>query len=365
MKQSQKDQGNPRLEIKETDIDLLHLLHELFEAQQLAHRFYLELKKIQIENNLYAEQIQRLSLALPRDWSDEQLILLGYTHENNQPVWHFRFENAELADIYVSGLDFYVTGSHGAAGLLIKEPHKNVRAIGFPFKANQSDIFLQPAAGSLTQPANLAISNLSPAEWRFFCEIVRKLKTIIETPNGKTSYPNDAYLVHSLNNTMKALAAWPLILRYENIDLVNITNNTSELSLQIRLTNLELGHYQWESLTYVIGTKELEHCYFGADPFLKFPPESQQAFDYAQQPSTTNKLLDFSFRTNQAFEQVLWDRLSEKDRLLLASLASSLPRQLESIENNGNPIPKGISAWTMIAQRIRHIFNNANLSRSN
>ena len=365
MKSDQKDQGNLRLSISESDIDVASLLHELFEAQQLAHHFHLELQKAQSDNKFYAEQMQRLSMALPNDWNDERLQLLSYALEDNQPIWHFRLEHVELAEVYISSLDFYLTGSNSTAGVLIKEPARNVRAIGFPFKKDVGDIFLQPIAGSLTQSSNLAISNLSPAEWRFFSSIVHKLQTTIDTPNATPPYPNDSYLLHSLNNTIKVLGAWPLMLRYESIKLINITSDIGELSLRIRLVNLEFGSHHWESLTYVIGSKELETSHFGASPFLLISSEAQQAVNYYQDNDKSNRSIQFSFKTNQAFEQALWDKLTDQDKLLLACLASSLPRQLDKLVSAGAQLPKGVQAWTLISQRIRYVFNNANLSKTN
>ena len=352
-----------KLNITENDIDLHGLLYKLFETQQLANDYHEELAQAKSDNEFYIEQIKRLSLAVPSDWTDEKLEFLNYTETNATSIWHVVLQNTAIAETYVNKLNFYITSENGVAGIRINNMNENVRAVRFPFKTETTGLFLQPQAGSLTHTSNMAISNLSPDAWMFFCSLVHKLKKHIDDIDLKSACPNQPYLSHSINNTLKALEAWPLMLRYTSADLVQATDTDSEFELHIRLTNLKLGDHHWDSLTYVLCTKNGHHSHFGSDPKLRFPPETRRAFDYWPVGGEASTSLEFSFRTNEAFESVLWDTLTDKDRLLLASLASSLPRQLDMIEKSGTALPKGVLAWTMIAQRIKYVLNAVNASR--
>ncbi len=341
------------------------LLHQLHQTQEKLESTFLRLHSTEA---LLTEHRERLSRMLDRhptywDFDDLQVKLVECTDERHILEWNIT--GAYLGKRLVPHMRFKTCLSHERTGIIIQRTDgidSSSPLIRWPSVFAQADeLPCIPAKGPATSGSNAALSSLGPSDWEMLKCLVRQLLGFIAEPANR--WMPDQFDAKALRNGLlayqKVLANWPLVPRYDTIQLKDMQRSTGYERIAITLGNFSIGHRHWPTVDYHVATADSAADVFGQHPRLEFPTSARGAIQgwFAESDDERGPRLELRFGLPDAMDTNIWGLLTDNDQILVAGLIASLPAQLADLELLVRPNPaRAWKDWYRVGISLRNIL---------
>jgi hypothetical protein len=217
-----------------------------------------------------------------------------------------------------------------------------------------------PTAGGPYAGNNAILSRLSTSGWARLLLLIKNLITHLESSTDiKLPERTDKKaLLAGFKRLLATLANWPVVFRFDEIQLIGNDRSNGYQALGIRLSNLSLGQHSWAELEYRVSTVDQNPSLFGENPRLEFHESSRAALQnwFAESQDSKGKKLELRFAKPDAMDVDVWKKLSETDRLLIAGLVGNLPVQLDLLKKNNLTLLLPWQDWLSLSKSLREIL---------
>lgn len=345
--------GDELLDLQEENRELtqkLHLVQEQFEHKLVSNREYLSLIAAQ---RLALEKVYN---AFPDYWSIEAISTSVLDQGKPGSVVEIRLTNAEINYEIVEAITVRVSLSPDVPSISIKPTVSGWLSC---LKNSSTEwLTIEPRQGALYQGPNAVISRLGPTDWSSIRELLKKLKSYVNSSANKHQFPTYLSQIRkALSALHETLDAWPMVPRYDKITLKDTLQQGDYRSLGISISNLTIGTSNWGKLFYRLATLDDSSVTFGTNPRLEFPQDSKSALQnwFAETEDARGQRLELRFAKPDAMDLRVWSALAENDKLLIAGLISSLGNQLNDLEYSNELVKTDWAEWQVLANSIKQI----------
>ncbi|MBD8599177.1 hypothetical protein [Pseudomonas sp. CFBP 8772] len=343
--------------------ELLDLQEENRELTQKLHMIQEELEQKLVSNKEYLSLIiaQRLALekvysAFPDYWNVEAISTSILKESEPNSVVEIRLTNAEVNYKIVEGITIRVSLNPDMPSISVKPTTLDWLSC---MKNSATEwLTIEPRQGALYQGPNAVISRLGPTDWSALLELLKKLKSYVNSGANKHQFPTKLSQIRkALSALYETLNAWPMVPRYDKITLKDTLQQGDYRSLGISISNLTIGTSSWDRLSYRLATLDDSGVTFGTNPRLEFPQDSKSALQnwFAETEDARGQRLELRFAKPDAMDLQVWSALAENDKLLIAGLISSLGNQLSDLEHSNELVKTDWNEWQMLANSIKQI----------
>lgn len=359
--------GHLQTQLAETESENDLILLQLHETQEELEQYLLQHQANQGEVVQLRTRLTKLLAQLPDYWDAESIDVTPQDAPAGSKFLQWRLTNIDLGERLIPELIFKTTLTNGLAGIIIQRSEGSespVPLLRWPgaFAAAQ-ELPCVPVRGHATEGNNAALTALGSSDWQLLQRLVRCLLALLSSPDEKRlpSQLDRESLCQGLTALQHSLVNWPTVLRYDTIELHNIQQFDTYRSLELRLTNLQLGQQQWPALDYRLATVDPEPGDFGQNPRLEFPASTRAALQswFAESDDERGARLELRFARPDVLDTLVWNVLSAKDQLLIAGLLATLPLQLVELQQANPTVPITWRKWRAMVESLR----NATLAR--
>jgi hypothetical protein len=348
-------------EEKELLITALHLTQESLEKNLITGA------AAEATNDELSTCLAKMRSAFPGYWD--------YDHISAETPVHTEQASAEtelqwsISNLYLDGrliheLEFTTVLRDGIAGIVIKKiagKNGNVKLTRWPTGvAPGQDLECIPIRGSAGLGSNRILSSLSTSDWRFLKLLIDKLLELLsdEKKIALDSKVDRAALMVGLQNCKKILGQWPVILRYDDIELKGIVHGQQYHCFEIALSNMSLGDKIYPDFAYKISTIDGRGEPFGQNPRLEFPGSTMASFEtwFAESSDQRGERLELRFALPAAMDTEVWGKLSDHDKILITALVADAPSQVLEISHNLAEKVTRREEWVGLANTIKAIL---------
>jgi hypothetical protein len=338
------------------------LLHQLHLCQEKQETFLNELKLSKRSVEIQRERARRLQSRIPEYWDISSLEVKSTPIPE---VTEWKIKNIYINDKLIEELRLETRLDGGLAGLLLaREPDEsNEREwIRWPDAFQYSEMLpVIPTNGGIYQGNNAVLSSLGTTDWFNLCSLVKNMTQALSDHDDPRFHIDveRTSLSNGLASLCQTLRDWPLILRYDQIELVDVETVVGYQRIGLNLTNLSLGDYKWPLLDYRISTAD-QNGEFGQNPRLEFLESTSDAFEnwFFEHDELRGPRLELRFAQPSAMDTSVWAALTHKDKSLVAAIINTLPIQLATIQKTDPLASLRWENWHNMANSMREILRN-------
>lgn len=339
---------------------LLNQLH--YTQEDLELHITIEQER-QIELKQLHTRIQKIFQHLPHYWEIED-IQAHVVDNTGQNTIQWNLKNVYLDNCLIPTLDFQTRLDKGIAGLVIQRS-LNAKSesdwLRWPSElSDAAELPCIPSAGGAYFGQNAILSGLSTSSWGRLQLLIKHLIAYLEGPvTLKLPAKVDKQeLLKGLKGLLEVLAKWPMTFRFDDIHMIGNDRGLGYNALGIRLSNLSLGEHRWPIFDYRVATVDQNSASFGQNPRFEFHEASRSMLEhwYAESQDSRGSKLELRFAKPDALDINIWRALSEKDRLLIAGLVSSLPMQLSLLQQHNPTLLIAWQDWQSLSKTLREIL---------
>lgn len=340
------------------------LLLQLHETQEELEQYLLQLQRSEADLDLLGERLHKMQARYPDYWSCDNLEVTLSSERNDHQASQWQLTNLDLGGRFIPLLRFKLHLEGGVAGLTLQRSTSNgspAPLLRWPNAfANADELPCLPSEGSVIQGNNLALTGLAQSDWQFLQALISTLANLL-ADSDEFRLPKQLdrrALHHGLLELQATLANWPQVLRYDNLQLLGNEQLPNYDSLHIRLENLQLGERHWPELDYRLASIDYQSEGFGQNPRLEFPEKTRASLQnwFAESQDERGSRLELRFAQPDAMDLNVWNVLSAEDRILIASLAVTLPLQLLELEQCNATLAHSWQEWLMLGESLKRIL---------
>lgn len=340
-------------------------------AEDESEQLLRQLHDTQEELEQYLLRLDRLQARYP-DHCCESFSVNLLSARNGSQISQWQFTDIELAGRHIPQLRFRIHLDNGQAGLVIQRSAGNdspAPLLRWPNAfAMAEELPCMPSNGSVIQGNNLALTGLASSDWQFLQALVAQLIRLLAEDNERRipMLLDRQALRQGLLALENTLASWPEVLRYDQLELLNDAPRPDYACLHVRLANLQLGNLQWEEVDYRLASRDRPEEAFGQNPRLEFPASSRASLEnwFAESSDERGALIELRFAQPDAMDLDVWNTLSEKDRILIACLLSTLPLQIIEFEQRSPAPQHSWQEWQVLSESVTHMLARNVATRS-
>lgn len=351
-------------ENKEKDL-LIEALHETLEDLE---RSVTTEKSLKVALGQSTARIHDVLKKIPDyfAYDDLQIVSVPRTESNQRggEVLRWSYSNLCIKGYLIQNLEFNTVLKDGIAGLIIN-PDTAIRG---EYASGGRNAFFErgqrtecvPIQGPLNYGTNKALSTLGTRDWEVLQALVPQMISELTNGAGATQHAtvDTPRLISGLERLKTTLTSWPSLLRYDAIELQNVSHGERYHGIQIRLINASLGSAMFPELTYTISTVDSPDQDFGQNPRLEFPESCRTTFQnwFAESVDQKGERLEVRFASPAAIDTDVWDKLSDSDKHLLVAIIADGPSQIAEIAHNYTDGKGRWDDWMALTQLIKDIF---------
>ena len=339
---------------------LLHELHhtqEAFEAN-LALRI---LERQQLE--CLQGRLKNVLNKFPDYWELEAIDIkpIKTKTKTKTKILQWHINNVYLDDLKFRELRFQTHLTNGIAGIVFQRPLKG----GAPWpKAllDKEELSCLPTQGTAYQGDNYTISRLGISDWKYVNILVTKLIALLSDASF-IQFPasvDKGALKNGLSTLAGTLINWPMVLRYDDVQLSESTKGNEYQCIGIKFKNLSLGNIEAPEFNYRIATVDESTASFGQHPRIEFPESNQNLLQnwFIESNDERGARLELRFSKPDAMDTHVWNLLGEKDRILISGLVSTLPFQLGELQCSNPDVNIPWGDWHALSLSVKDILSS-------
>lgn len=347
------------------------LLNQLYTVQEFQEELLLRdtIKNEQIK--LHQKRLDNILKKYPDHWEVEKITVKSLPDMGMVKAVQWDIVNAYLGNNFISEINLQTHLTNGKVDLLIQRRCGAAMSdiwVKWPPALIKSDILpCMPSAGPVQQGNNAVLSALGTSDWGNLKTLVKRMaKTLKSESVGNDAEDINKILKKGLTDLGRTLESWPLVLRYDNIEITTTTQTDMYQSLNITLENLSLGTKKWPKLEYSIATYDAPGE-FGQQPRLEFPESGRDIIEhwFAESEDRRGLRLELRFAMPNVMDTNVWGALSNADRVLIVALISDLPNQFTHQQSVDPSVSENWQSWYVLAKTLKDIItHNIHKSRN-
>ena len=349
----------PMLRAAEQENELLLLqLHQV--QEELEHYF---LKSQDLQNQAAEAEVrwQRMFRRNP-DYIDFETLEATPGDQPNALQW--RVTNLGAAGRTLAELEFGTVVEHDFAGfVLARQPGTTGPLLRWPAcVAKHDELTVLPLGNKQQAPLRLEILlDLSTSDWNLVQLLTRLLDDALADPAAlrlPAELAVDA-LRGGLGRLASVLAKFPATVRFDRVSLKREQANPDYEHLWLQFENLSFGAQRWPAFEFRLSCANVRPGQFGGHPKLEFPEATGQApFEawFAESYDDYGAKLELRFSMPESMDLGVWQRLSEQDRVFMASLIKRLPAILAGLQASGVQIRRAWNDWMTMALGMQRVL---------
>ncbi|WP_155642336.1 hypothetical protein [Pseudomonas alabamensis] len=334
------------------------IMYQLHNCQEQLEKAYINSRAAQKHNVNLAKALAALSKKLPDFYHFESIHVLpiaGNDHLHTQ--WHI--ENCIINGKFIPQIRFHTGVFQGNFGIIFHHPFTDW--LTTPKDATQDNMLrCIPEKNTVYDGNNLPLTSLSTSSWRSLKALLGSLVQEWNNSNDLNMGSNieNKILKPYFSNLYQTLDAWPNVLRYDDIDVLAEIETETLNRLELRLRNASIINDQWEEVHYALSSIDNPGS-FGTHPKLEFPKSSPSALDkwYPETIDERGSRLELRFKQPNVMDTEVWNVLSGKDQILIASLLTSLKAQLTELVRGEKIDRDGFQKWHDLSTKIKNIMS--------
>lgn len=347
----------------ETLVENELLLHQLHYTQEELEQHLMVDQNRQAKLEQSQNRLQKMLQRFPDYW-DVDNIQLYQVDSTDQDIIQWNLKNVYLDNCLIPTLDFKTRQKNGMLGIFIQRSADSKAGedwlrwpSGFE---NATELPCMPVTGAANFGNNAVLSGLSTRDWERMQLLVKHLIVYLDGPatlNLPIEISRHA-LLKGLKGLQAILAKWPLVLRFDDAQIIDNHQDMNYRALGIRLNNLSIGDNRWPTLEYRLATVDQDSASFGQNPRLEFHEHSRNTLQnwFAESNDSRGPKLELRFAKPNALDTKVWGTLSDTDRLLIAGLVGSLPLQLASLQQTNLTLTPPWHDWHVLATTLKEIL---------
>lgn len=350
--------NNSISDLRDVNNDYLSQLHKEQEAQEnLLMNFH------QQSENLYITEhrLNNFLTSFPEYWEFESLSLKHINKGNDSEKTLWEIKNVYVKGMLIPEINLETEINNGVAGITILHNSDEQE----PLWLNWPESYIAtgrlpciPVKGHAYQDSNFVLSSLKTSDWTAFNELLNNMILILVAPDNRCDINLDPEkLKAGLLQLKEVLAKWPVVVRFDDIDLNDTFKNENYQRIGLSLKNLSIGSKIWPQLDYRLSTVDTSGN-FGQNPRLEFLQSTRSAFEnwFTEHDLFLGTRLELRFAKPNAMDINVWRSLSEADRLMVTAVISSLPSQIEAIQKSTQLSDLNWNDWNTLGQAVKNIL---------
>lgn len=345
-------------DLKEESNGYLIQLHKEQEAQE-----HLLINLHQQNEKLYLTEhrLNNFSTSFPDYWEFESLSLKKIKKRNDSDKALWNIKNIHIKGILIPEINLETEIKNGIAGITILRDSDGQDPVWLTWPESYiatGRLPCIPVNGHAYQDSNFVLSSLKTSDWATFNDLLKNMIGILIAPDSRCAIDlNTEKLKASLLKLRDILAKWPIVVRFDDINLNDTFQNENYQRLGLSLKNLSIGSKIWPQLDYRLSTVDTPGG-FGQNPRLEFLQSTRSAFEnwFTEHDIFLGTRLELRFAKPNAMDVNVWRSLSETDRIMVSAVISSLPNQIEAIQKSTELSDLNWNDWNMLGQTVKNIL---------
>ena len=333
------------------------LLLQLLQLQEEIVIYYEKKNKLEELIQEYKKRIERIEKLFPNQLDFDGLEVLEADGSLAVPVLKLRIKQLMRFGAEPQDIDFAITIEDSFPGIGL-------------IQNNSFDIFTPKLLAQNNDQA-LFFANLCATDFRSILSICHVLEDqdkrgwqgLIASDESDINFWRP--FIRDLVSQVRAL---PSQLRYDRVQLKRELINQDYEHLWLELYGLSLGESYWDKFEVRIGAALVKENEFSQYPKLEIPLINGKIkpFDswYEESRDESGGKFELRFSLSQkTFDNAVWSKLANNDRLLMLRLIYAMPAILKRLETNKLHIHRPWSTWIDFALNTAKILG-ANLINS-
>lgn len=356
-----KESARTHLKLEENCKILLSQLHR---AQEQLEYSIVELANTHTQLKLYKENFINTQNSDPERWYYTDL-KINVLKQSEPFTIEWEITNTYINNQLVPKLQFKTIVDQGNTAIVFTRSVKT--ALGSPFLRwphfieDAGELCCAPIQGPHNHGSNSILSSLSTTDWMMLqsltirlCELTSKRQDNFQLNESQLSNLHQGLALFKTR-----LEAWPKLIRYDDICLVDTIELENYQAIEISFKNPQVGEKLVGDFTYRIATAYEFNEPIDQHPRLEFPEESRNALQnwYQETHDDRGSRLELRFAKSGALDTQVWNRLSSDDQILIAALLGSADIQLSRLisESDEKSVPK--ESWRTVCQTMRKVLS--------
>ena len=319
---------------------------------------------LQEQLDVHFKRLQNVLERNPSYWHYETLEISALEFTENSQTLQWRLTEVNLGDQFIPELRFKTIIDKKTTGIILQRSQgctSSAPLVRWPVSFAQID----ELSWVLVKDTNASINEeffslLGSSDWVMLKSLVSRLATLLSDPIA-VEYPagmNILGLRDRLLGFGTSLANWPVVLRYDKIELVETLQISGYQGIGIRLSNVQLRDRHWAHLEYRLASVSEPGEKFGQHPRLEFHERSPNGLQnwFAESNDERGARLELRFANPNAMDTQVWDALDGSDRFLIFCLITDLGNQIKEIERYQLSDKAAWQSWVELGQSIKTIF---------
>jgi hypothetical protein len=339
------------------------LLDELHKTQELLEHKGKELKVAQERLVSVQSRLQRVLSDHPNYWEMGQILVLPHAQAITRDGSDWLISDVVVDSCFVSSLYYTVDLTTPTPSVIIHrfrngEPANtwvDWKSIPHHIKTISVGEKPSPLLSRLSRFGKL----LTTTEWRIASSIPALTLNILTDRLAlmRELSVNVEYHRAGIRKLDAAMATWPLILRYDNCELVNTSETPSYSSITLKLYNASINRKIIDELIYTFSTSDARGTPFGSHPRLEFNESCIQVFEkwFPETIDSRGARMEVRFAHPGDMDIAVWDRMVDSDKLIVVALIADLSEQIKGVESNNSHFNNKRDRWCEIATSVKNI----------
>lgn len=216
-------------------------------------------------------------------------------------------------------------------------------------------------------PAELPLEALTTSEWTLTQTLAKLLESQINAPADQAMVQlatldesTRTALSQALVELQQQMAEFPVVLRFDNVNLKREQVNPDYEHLWLRVQNLTFGEQRIPEFEFRLSCANVRPGKFGLYPKLEFPAGAGALpFEkwYVESYDDFGDKLELRFAMPEAMDLAVWNELSERDHTFMTALIAALNSMLARLNEDGTVLARDWSEWTALAENVKRILS--------
>lgn len=339
-----------------------YLLEQIFETQEDLAQHLLKNETLQLKLDAAKNYISRVYSTSPSCIIDMGLKVSVVSDLKDEYCLKWELRDLFLGERYFSLISFKTIQAGDMVGIVFERSSSDEHPPALVRWPNSQlgarEIHLTPVYGSIYSGANEILTSLGTTDWDTLSELVSVLVKILSSSAVKLAVieVSEAH-ISGLRNLQTSLRNWPAVLRFDSITVKNVLQQDAYNGLELYLVNVTQGGQRWPELRYRISSVDGVDGTFGYHPRIEFPVMSSYFFDkwVSDRGTVSEERFELRFSLPDDMDVPVWRKLSEIDKIRVASLISSLPIQLGEL--HGVEISHGWGRWIDLCLNMKRVLS--------
>ncbi|WP_162801908.1 hypothetical protein U0028_07670 [Pseudomonas putida] len=350
-------------EISELESDNSLLLSQLHESQAEYEKYLIKTHHISNSLKQISKRLNKVLDAHPEYWECDEITV---TTNQTSKTLNWKILNSYLIDTNFKEISFQtITEDKEFSLKFFKDSPASCPFERWPSFPGDDLVICHPTENT-TQ--NLYLNLLGPTDWSRLDFLIARIagycKAGLLPKNIKSATKNK--MMKGLIDLQAHLRAWPLILRYDSLEVVNVAHIGEYQSIGISLKNVQLGQLQVSSFDYRLSTFNEPGQPFGTHPRLEFPESCRTVFHswFPESSDERGARLELRFSQPNEMDTNIWSKLNGSDQVFIAALISNLHIQLKQARLDTPKLNTSWEEWEKIARFMKSTLSSIYLPKT-